>query len=83
MSLKVDYMSSMVFVHLVGDPFDNMSFAHFAVWYAVSKAPSTFGTSSRAQPQYELQGNSGWISLCRKQACLRVLTLTLEATGDD
>ena len=39
----------------LGDLFDNMSLAHFAVWYATSKAPSTFGTSSRAQPRYELQ----------------------------
>ena len=62
----------------LGDPFDNMSLAHFAVWYATSKPPST-----RAQPRYELQGNSGWIYLRRKQACLRVPTLTLEANGDD
>ena len=47
-----------------------MSLAHFAVWYATSKAPSTFGMSSRAQPTCELQGNSGWIYLRRKQACL-------------
>ena len=60
-----------------------MSLAHFAVWYATSKAPSTFGMSSRAQPRYELQGNSGWIYLCRKQACLRVPTLTHEANDDD
>ena len=32
----------------LGDPFDNMSLAHFAVWYATSKAPSTLGMSSRA-----------------------------------
>ena len=56
----------------LGDP--------FAVWYATSKPPSTFGTSSRAQPRYELQGNSGWIYLRRKQACLRLPTLT---NGDD
>ena len=42
-----------------------------------------FGTSTRAQPRYELQGNSGWIYLRRKQACLRVPTLTPEANGDD
>ena len=67
----------------LGDPFDSMSLAHFAVWYATSKPPSTFGMSSRAQPRYELQGNSGWIYLRRKQACLRVPTLTHEAKGDD
>ena len=39
--------------------------------------------SSRAQPRYELQGNSGWIYLRRKQACLRLPTLTPEANGDD
>ena len=66
-----------------GDPFENMSHAHFAVWYAASKGPSTFGTSSRAQPRYELQGNSGWIYLRRKQACLRLPTLTPEANSDD
>ena len=32
----------------LGDPFENMSLAHFAVGYATSKALSTFGTSSRA-----------------------------------
>ena len=67
----------------LGDPFDNMSLAHFAVWYATSKPPSTFGMSTRAQPRYKLQGNSGWIYLRRKQACLRVPTLTPEANGDD
>ena len=67
----------------LGDPFDNMSLAHFAVWYATSKAPSTLSMSSRAQPRYELQGNSGWIYLRRKQACLRLPTLTPEANGDD
>ena len=50
----------------LGDPFNNMRLAHFAVWYTTSKAPSTFGTSSRAQSRYELQGNSGWIYLRRK-----------------
>ena len=55
----------------------------FGIWYATSKAPSTLGMSSRAQPRYELQGNSGWIYLRRKQACLRVPTLTPEANGDD
>ena len=49
----------------------------------VIKPPSTFGMSTRAQPRYELQGNSGWIYLRRKQACLRVPTLTPEANGDD
>ena len=44
----------------LGDPFDSMSLAHFAVWYATSKAPSTFGMSSRAQPRYELQGVDGY-----------------------
>ena len=37
-----------------GEPFDNMSLAHFAVWYNVAKAgeqPSTF----RAQPRYQLK----------------------------
>ena len=67
----------------LGDPFDNMSLAHFAVWYATSKAPSTLSMSSRAQHRYELQGNSGWIYLRRKQACLRLPTLTPEANGDD
>ena len=67
----------------LGDPFDNMSLAHFAVWYATSKAPSTLSMSSRAQPRYELQGNSGWIYMHRKQACLRLPTLTPEANGDD
>ena len=63
--------------HPLGDPFDSMRLAHFAVWYATST--STFGTLSRAQPRYELQ----WIYLRRKQACLRVATLTPEANGDD
>ena len=67
----------------LGDPFDNMSLAHFAVWYTTSKPPSTLSMSSRAQPRYELQGNSGWIYLRRKQACLRLPTLTPEANGDD
>ena len=39
--------------------------------------------STRAQPRYELQGNSGWIYLRRKQACLCLPTLTPEANGDD
>ena len=56
----------------LGDPFDNMSLAHFARYIKGS-----------FYLRYELQGNSGWIYLHRKQACLRVPTLTPEANGDD
>ena len=61
-----------------GEPFDNMSLAHFAVWYNVAKAgeqPST----SRAQPRYQLKNDQGLIYLRRKQACLRVPTVTQES----
>ena len=40
--------------HPDGEPFDNMSLAHFALWYYVAKAgeqPST----SWAQPRYEMK----------------------------
>ena len=69
-----------------GDPFDDMSLANFAVWYAVSRTPSTeasLATSSRAQPRYELQNGLGTIYLRRKQACLRVPTFSPESHGDD
>ena len=69
--------------HPPGDPFDSTSLAQFAVRYATSKVPSTFGTSSRAKPRYELQGNSGLIYLHRKQACICVPTMTPIANGDD
>ena len=78
-----DVFESGLYERYAARPFDNMSLAHFAVWYATSKAPSTLSMSSRAQPRYELQGNSGWIYLRRKQACLRLPTLTPEANGDD
>ena len=45
-----------------GEPFDNMSLAHFAKWYNVTKAgeqPST----SRAQPRYQLKNDQGLIYL--------------------
>ena len=69
-----------------GDPFDDMSLANFAVWYAVSRTPSTeasLATSSRAQPRYKLQNGMGTIYLRRKQACLRVPTFSPESHGDD
>ena len=60
-----------------GDPFDTMSLSHFAVWYGISKTSVNEATSSRAQPRYQLQNNMGCIYLRRKQACLRVPTVTM------
>ena len=60
----------------LGDPFENMSLAHFAVWYATSKPPSTFGTSTRAQPWYKLQGNSGWMDILAWKASMSSCTNT-------
>ena len=64
-----------------GEPFDNMSLAHFSVWYNVADK-NYEPTSSRAQPRYELKNDLGKIYLRRKQACLRILTITQESHGD-
>ena len=39
-------------------------------------------TTSRAQPRYELRNGLGRIYLRRKQACLRLSTITQESHGD-
>ena len=68
----------------LGDPFDNMSLAHFAVWYSISRTSSEASpASSCAQPRYQLQNDMGTIYLRRKQACLRVPTVSPESHGDD
>ena len=67
--------------HLDGEPFDNMSLAHFSVWYNVADK-NYEPTPSRAQPRYELKNDLGKIYLRRKQACLRIPTITQESYGD-
>ena len=69
-----------------GDPFDDMSLANFAIWYAVSRTPSTeasLTTSSHAQPHYEFQNGMGTIYLRCKQACLRIPTFSPESHSDN
>ena len=58
-----------------------MSLAHFSVWYNVADK-NYEPTSSRAQPRYELKNDLGKIYLRRKQACLRIPTITQESHGD-
>ena len=63
-----------------GEPFDNMSLAHFSVWYNV--ADKNYEPTSCAQPRYELKNDLGKIYLRRKQACLRISTIIQESHGD-
>ena len=51
-----------------GEPFDNMSLAHFSVWYNV--ADKNYEPTSCVPPRYELKNDLGKIYLRRKQACL-------------
>uniref|UniRef100_A0A1X7SHF4 Uncharacterized protein n=1 Tax=Amphimedon queenslandica TaxID=400682 RepID=A0A1X7SHF4_AMPQE len=52
-----------------------MSLAHFSVWYNVADK-NYEPTTSRAQPRYELKNGLRKIYLRRKQACLRLPTIT-------
>ena len=54
-----------------GEPFDNMSLAHFSVRYNVADKYYV-PTSSRAQPRYELKNDLGKIYLRRKHNNTRV-----------
>ena len=57
-----------------------MSLAHFSVWYNVDD--KNYEPTSHAQPKYELKNDLGKIYLRRKQACLRIPTITQESHGD-
>ena len=70
-----------------GQPFDNMTLAHFAVWYntvsgTYNKGENSDDSASRL-PRFQLQNNLGTIVQRRHQACLRVPIMTPESHGDD
>ena len=67
------------------DEFEKMTLAHFSVWYdSVYRDDTPKGSSERhIQPQFQLQGNLGWIKLRTKQACLRTPIMTPQSHGDE
>jgi len=70
-----------------GQPFDNMTLAHFAVWYNTVSGTYNEGENSDDSagrlPRFQLQNNLGTIVQRRHQACLRVPIMTPESHGDD
>ena len=70
-----------------GQPYDNMTLAHFAVWYNTVSSTYNEGENSDDSasrlPRFQLQNNLGTIVQRRHQACLRVPIMTPESHGDD
>ena len=70
-----------------GQPFDNMTLAHFAVWYNTVSGTYNEGENSNDSasrlPRFQLQNNLRTIVQRRHQACLRVPIMTPESHGDD
>ena len=67
-----------------GAPFDDMTLAHFAVWYKTvggGEDDETEVTSGRL-PRFQLQNGMGTIAQRSRQACLRVPVMTPESHGD-
>ena len=68
-----------------GAPFDDMTLAHFAVWYKTvsgGEDDETEVTSGRL-PRFQLQNGMGTIAQRSHQACLRVPVMTPESHGDN
>ena len=62
--------------------FENMTLAHFAVWYDLDTRNNMSESGNGRQPRVQLQSDLGWVRLRRKQACLRVPVQTAESHGD-
>ena len=69
-----------------GEPFDNMTLAHFAVWYNTVSGTYNEGEncddSSGRLPCFQLQNSLRMIVQRRHQACLRVPIMAPESHGD-
>ena len=69
-----------------GAPFDDMTLAHFAVWYKTvsvgGEDDETEVTSGRL-PRFQLQNSMGTIAQRSRQASLRVPVMTPESHGDN
>ena len=66
-------------------PFDNMTLAHFAVWYKTvsgGEDDQTENTSGRL-PTFSVANGMGTIAQRSHQACLRVPVMTPESHGDN
>ena len=66
-------------------PFDNMTLAHFAVWYKNVRGGEDDETeiTSGCLPPFQLQNGMGTIAQRSHKACLRVPVMTSESHGDN